>query len=224
MSTLSAVVLSYNKAWVFDRFHASLDRQTRPPDQVIVVDDASTDGMQTRLPSLPASWAVVRSATNEGQSRARNVGFEHATGDHLIFLDGDIEMAPDMLSVLEEALERDPGASIAYGHYARAGSRLDHVHAIAWDAAVLRHRNYISTISLVRRTHLPRPPFDPELRRYEDWDLWIRMSQSGARGVFVDRVLFTAHYRPGDLSGTGESLAWYHRVLDKHSLRALVVE
>jgi glycosyltransferase involved in cell wall biosynthesis len=218
MSTVSAVVLTYNKAWIFQRFLAGLLGQTRLPDEVILVDDASEDEMPRLLRTVPKDWEVVMLPTNTGQSAARNLGFERTRGDYMIFLDADIQMQPDMLEVMEGMLDRYPEASLAYGHYLREGSRRDSVYARDWDAQYLRRGNYISTMAMVRRSDLPVPPFDLDLRRYEDWDLWLRMSMAGRKGVLVDRILFTAYYRPEDISGRGECTASYHRVRAKHGL------
>lgn len=218
MPKLSAVVLSYNKAPVFGMFVESLKAQTRKPDQVIVVDDASTDGMGDLLGRYCNGWNTIRLSQNVGQAKARNLGFERVKGDYTIFLDGDLEMKPDMLRVLEERLEKTPAASIAYGHFERVGSRVDRLGAKSWDVTALRDMNYISMVSLVRTKDLPRPPLDETLRRYEDWDLWLTMAEKGKVGVLVDQVLFRAHYQEGDLSGTGESGSWYQIVKKKHGL------
>jgi len=216
MSTVSAVVLTYNKAWIVRECLASLRCQSRQADEVIVVDDASTDDTRSELANLPASWLRLTQRKNRGQSRARNIGFRYATGDYLVFIDGDVVMESDMLESMARALDSNPAASIAYSHYLRQGTRRDAVQAAPWDAALLRRRNYVSAISLVRRLHLPQPPFDETLRRYEDWDAWLRMSRAGRSGVLIDRALFTAHYRAADLSGQGESPEWYRRVVAKH--------
>ncbi|MCA1828938.1 MAG: glycosyltransferase family 2 protein [Myxococcales bacterium] len=218
MATVGAVVLTYNKAWILREFFDSLRCQSRRPDEVILVDDASTDGTQGELSGLPDSWLRLKLSRNGGQSRARNIGFRYASCDYVIFLDADVVMEPDMLESLAGALDAHPEASIAYCHYRRKGSRVDSVRAIPWDAAALRRENYVSAISLVRRADLPRPPFDETLARYEDWDLWLRMALDGRSGVLVDRPLFTAWYRPADLSGRGESRDWHRRVLAKHAL------
>ena len=218
MATVAAVVLTYNKAWILREFFDSLRLQDRRPDEVVIVDDASTDGTHAELESLPRSWLRVKLERNRGQSRARNVGLRYTASDYVIFLDGDIVMERDMLEALAGALDRDPQASVAYCHYRRKGTRTDPVRARQWDPAALRRENYISAVSLVRRDHLPEPAFDEALKRYEDWDLWLRMAAAGRTGVLVDRPLFTAFYRPGDLSGHGESDEWYRRVIAKHGL------
>jgi len=219
MATVGAVVLTYNKAWILREFVDSLRCQNRRPDEVIVVDDASTDGTRGELSALPASWLRLLLSRNVGLPKARNLGFRYASCDYVIFLDADIVMEPDMLESMARALDSNPEASFAYCHYLRQGTRRDPVRSRPWDAAALQRENYISAISLVRRAHLPQPPFDETLRRYEDWDLWLRMAVAGRTGVLVDRALFTAWYRPGDLSAAGESPEWYRRVLAKHGLR-----
>jgi hypothetical protein len=139
-------------------------------------------------------------------------------GDYTVFLDGDLEMKPEMLQVMEEQLNSNPKASIAYCHYERVGSRVDRLSAKPWDVTALRDMNYISMVSMVRTKDLPKPPLDENLRRYEDWDLWLTMAEKGKTGVMIDKVLFQAHYQPGDLSGTGESGSWYGIVKKKHGL------
>lgn len=218
MTTISAVVLSYNKAHIFEKFAESLHAQKRKADQVIVVDDCSTDGMGEMLGRFCNGWHTIKLFQNMGQSKARNLGFERVKGDYTIFLDGDLEMKPEMLGVMEEKLNANPGTSIAYCHYERVGSRVDRLSAKPWDLKALRDMNYISMVSMVRTKDLPRPPLDGTLKRYEDWDLWLTMAEKGKTGVLIDQVLFQAHYKEGDLSGSGESGGWYQTVKKKHGL------
>lgn len=219
MGTVTAVILSYNKAWIFSAFLRSLQSQIRPADEVIVVDDASSDDMSPWLDRLPAAWKLIKLHVNRGQSYARNAGAAVATSDYVIFLDGDIEMEPDMLKLMAEALDSNPGASIAYGHYNRRGSRVGLIKAKLWDADALREANYVSMMSMVRLADLPSPVCDASLRRCEDWDLWIRMADASKTGIFIDRVLFVANYQPTDLSGVNESYYWYLKVRQKHGIR-----
>lgn len=218
MSKISAVVLTYNKAWILPTFLASLNSQTRMPDQVIFVDDASTDNTRKMIGHMKQGWKKVFLPHNIGQSRARNKGFEHVSGDLVIFLDGDIEMRSDMLHMMESTLAANHNDSFAYCPYARTGTRTGVVKSCPWNPKKLMSYNFVSTMAMVRKDHLPSPPFDPNLSRYEDWDLWIRMAKRGRRGAFINQVLFTAHYKKSDLSGVGESKPWYEKVRKKHNL------
>jgi len=215
---LTVVVLCYNKMQESKRFMASLKKQARQPDQVVVVDDCSTDAPASYYRDVFKPWPLIRLPENRGQGNARNVGASFAKGELIIFLDGDIDMRPDMLQKLEGALKANPDASIAYSHYDRIGTRTDHVRALPWSAQRLKEQNYVTMMAMVRRQDLPQPPFDESLERYEDWDLWLTMSEAGKKGVMVPEILFGAYYKTGDLSGTGESGSWYAAVRKKHRL------
>ncbi|HYD68950.1 glycosyltransferase family 2 protein [Azospirillum sp.] len=101
--SLSVVVPLYNMEGCIDEALASLGRQTRPPDEVIVVDDASTDtgaaraeaGLK-RLAGMGVTRAeLLRLPSNGGPSAARNHGLERARGEVLAFLDADDQWRED---------------------------------------------------------------------------------------------------------------------------------
>ena len=219
VAKLTAVVLCYNKADKIKKCWGSLMDQVRRPDEVIMVDDCSTDKPAAYYREIVAPFTYIRLPKNRGQGHARNVGAKHARCDFIIFLDGDIVMKPSMLQRLERALVEDPGCSISYSHYARVGTRTDHVRALPWDRDLLRRENYITMMSLIRFKDMPAPPFDEKLARYEDWDLWLRMANRGHKGIMVPDILFSAHYKKGDLSSVGESDSWYHTVRARYRLR-----
>lgn len=124
--TVSCIVNTYNRAHLLPRALASvLDQQPAFPDfEVIVVDDASTDG----TPAVIRQWAkqfdvadivfnAIRMAENSGaQASPKNRGIELARGDFIRFLDDDNEWTPGSLLALVEAAEAgDVWPDGAYG-------------------------------------------------------------------------------------------------------------
>ena len=95
--TVSVVVAAYNEARHLGGLLRSLDSQTEPPHEVIVVDDGSTDGT-----AAIAKWAgaVVIRRPHRGPADARNAGAARACGEVLVFLDGDMVCAPEFLQRL----------------------------------------------------------------------------------------------------------------------------
>lgn len=217
MATIGAVILSFNKAWIFNTFLLTLVGQTRRPDQTVIVDDGSTDGTRKLLDHYSDRYHIVHT-TRWGQSEARNFGLGLLETDLVIFLDGDLLLQSNMLGRMEQELEDHPEVSFVYSHYDRTGAVAGKVVARPWDLNTLKGGNYISPMSLCRRSDLPSPCFDRNLERYEDWDLWLRMGKTGKVGRLIDETLFTACYQPGDLSSKGESQDFFGAIRQKHGI------
>ena len=93
---VSVVVPMYNDRRTIDLCLASVLSQTRPADEVIVVDDASTDDSADRAAGHPCT--LVRNEVNGGPGVARNLGVQHAKGDIVFFIDADMTMYPDAIA------------------------------------------------------------------------------------------------------------------------------
>ncbi|HEY0837235.1 MAG TPA: glycosyltransferase [Azospirillum sp.] len=95
---------------------ASLRAQSWRGFEWIVVDGASTDGTAAWLAAHAEEPAWWRSAPDGGVYDAMNVGLDHATGQHLLFLNaGDTLPGPDTLAGIAAALDAAPGADFLYG-------------------------------------------------------------------------------------------------------------
>lgn len=89
--SLSVVMPTYNRASYIEEALSSLADQTRPAEQVIVVDDCSTDETARRVESHSLCPRILyhRQSHNQGASVARNLGVAKATGSIIVFLDSD---------------------------------------------------------------------------------------------------------------------------------------
>ncbi len=94
-------------------FLESVSWQTRPPDEVVVVDGGSTDGTLEQLRSADAVTLVERPGANI--ARGRNVAISAATHDVIAVTDADCVLERDWLERLVEPLET--GADVAMGFY-----------------------------------------------------------------------------------------------------------
>lgn len=97
---LSVIIVNWNGAKWLAACIASLRNQTAPPHEIIVVDNASTDGSGALAESLLPPGAVIPMAGNYGFSFAANRGAHAATGDWLIFLNADTWLESDCLARL----------------------------------------------------------------------------------------------------------------------------
>lgn len=179
----------------------SLQGQTQPPAELIVVDDGSTDATAAIAEAMPGV-TLVR-GTHEGASAARNRAAARATGDFLFFADADCRFVPEALATLTAALEHRPEASFAYSSL-RVGWKTFRLKPFErWSLA---ERNYIPTMALVKRNAFLG--FDASLPRLQDWDLWLRLAEAGRVGIWVDRVLYQTR-----ATGRGISGGWFPKVL-----------
>lgn len=95
---VSALIPCYNRARHIGQVVRSLISQTHPPDEIIVVDDASTDhsvGVVSRLPVR-----LMRHEQNRGPAAARNTALKAAKGDIVLYVDADAYAEPHLIDVL----------------------------------------------------------------------------------------------------------------------------
>jgi glycosyltransferase involved in cell wall biosynthesis len=109
--SFSIVITTHNRLALLRRAIASAFQQTLPC-QVVVVDDASTDGTQAYAQSLGDRITYRRYDTNIQHAGAVNAGVAAATGDWVKLLDDDDYLAPDCLAEMAEAISRHPQAAL----------------------------------------------------------------------------------------------------------------
>ena len=103
----STVITTYNRVDLLKRAVDSALGQT-VPNEVIVVDDCSTDGTEAYMQRLGDRVVYQRNQTNQGHSKSVNLGVERATGDWIKPLDDDDYLAPTCLEVMQGAIAPCP--------------------------------------------------------------------------------------------------------------------
>jgi glycosyltransferase involved in cell wall biosynthesis len=112
--TISVIIAAYNAEGTLAEALASVLGQTLPPDEIIVIDDGSTD--RTAKVAAAASNSIrIIGQSNRGPAAALNLGVKLATGDLLGFIDADDVWERDKLAIqtriLAEQIELDGVAS-----------------------------------------------------------------------------------------------------------------
>ena len=113
--TISTIVCAYNEADYIGPCLQSLRQQTRLPDEILVVDNASTDSTA----AIAGGVAGVRviDEPRKGLVRAREAGRLAATGELLVYLDADCRAPEDWLQRVERRFERRPSLVALSGPY-----------------------------------------------------------------------------------------------------------
>lgn len=219
--TVSVLLTAYNYADLVGDALRSVALSGLRDVEVVVVDDASSDGSveairaaSESLPWLPMK--LLRRKENGGLPAARNLALSHAAADLVFVLDADNEVLPRGLGLLRDALLTDPTASFAYGpieKFTREGS-VGVMGWAPWSPRKLRFGNYIDAMAMIRRSALLEIggyPTDAELYGWEDFAIWVAMACDGRHGAWVPE--FVARYRADGhsmvaLADIDHSAAW----------------
>jgi len=195
---VSVIIPTYNVGEFISDTLDSVLAQSRPADEVIVIDDASTDDTRDIVRGYRVT--LIEQPENRGSCAARNRGILAATGDVIATIDGDDLWAPDHLRVLTTLLERYPDAVAAGSAIRLFGlENFDLVprfapgeprdvfheafeHCVVWHMAVAYRREQAIAAGLY---------YEPD-RYAEDMYLWMRLSRLGK---FVCTHDVTAFYR-----------------------------
>jgi glycosyltransferase involved in cell wall biosynthesis len=213
---ISVYITSYNqKAYLVEAIESVL-AQTLRPHEIIIVDDASSDGSQevikayaTRHPDLVRPVLHTR---NTGVARARTDALNSVTGDYVTYVDGDDRCLPTKLEKETGALARTPSAQIAFSNYyyideegRRRGVWADEEKPPTGDvfcetyARAYPRRNLFRTELVNYRAWKRIGFYDPGLVVFEDYDMRIRLT-SKLRTTYCDEPLGEYRRHGGGLS------------------------
>jgi glycosyltransferase involved in cell wall biosynthesis len=175
----------------------SIAVQTYRNIEVIVVDDGSTDGTGDRMSAYQAPFALkVRLLPeNRGAAAARNEGAKLAEGVYLLFVDADADLRSDAIEKMVATIEAHPEVAFVYSSFRFGWKKFS---SRAFDAQALLRGPYIHTTALVRRESFPG--FDATLKKFQDWDLWLTISEKGGKGFWIPEELFTIKTRDEGMS------------------------
>lgn len=170
---VSLIVAVRNEADSIAELLSSIEAQSRPPDEVVIVDGGSTDGTPDLVRSIAGDdhrYQVVE-AGPAGPGRGRNVGRLVARHEWLAFTDGGIRLDPRWLEALTEAAAANVDAEVVFGTYdPQVTSLLDRCAVVTYvpprSAGAIRGRSVASM--LIRGPTFDRIGGFPEERAAED--------------------------------------------------------
>ncbi len=206
---ISVVITAYNSAAYIGQAIQSVLTQTRPVDEIVVVDDGSIDETAAIVAAYAPSGVRLVWQENQGAGAARNRGIAATSGDLLTFLDGDDVWLPEKTEWQLDYLQSHPAAAMVSGYKwwwdARSGERKLVTYGVRPPARLDREvliRNVVGnpSMALLRRSILAEVGlFEPGLRWGQDWELWIRIATRAEIG-FIPRPVIFYRWHPDNLS------------------------
>jgi glycosyltransferase involved in cell wall biosynthesis len=200
---------TFDSARTVTRALRSVLAQTYQHFEIIVADDASTDGTKQIVEAIADPRITFHTSVdkaNQGPAVARNRALAMARGVYVAFLDSDDEWLAEKLRREVQFLDAHPDCSMVVGNAYDISAEgeiiekeFDSTPAISGPDAwrTLLKYSFIETSSVMARIALVREVggFDPKLLISQDQDLWIRLALRGEVGI-IDDVLGKIHQVP----------------------------
>ena len=226
--TISVIIPAWNAERHIVRAIRSVLAQTRPADEIIVVDDGSIDGTAEAVRTFGDQVRLIRQP-NGGASVARNTGIAAATGEWIAFLDADDEWLPEKLELQEQLLTRFGQIKWMYANFWHSDNRKpvhpflssseqtgrffkDYFDAYchgfyAWTGTVMVHRSVFAAVGV----------FEPGMKRAQDNDLWFRIAYQFPQAGYVPQSLGIYHLdTPGSSTKVNDQVDFMIAFVQRH--------
>ncbi len=218
VAPVSVLITSFNQLEFLKEAVESVLGQTLSAAEIIICDDASTDGSQAYIKIMQAKYPklikFILQDTNIGISNNRNIALRQAKSRWSIFLDGDDRFLPEKLEASMSAVETDPSATLFFSNYRyidergqNLGNWVDSTEAPPPQGRVLKEvfsksfpkgslfRNELIDTQAARDCGL----FDADMKIYEDWEFRLRYSV-GNKLAYIPEVLSEYRLHGGGIS------------------------
>jgi glycosyltransferase involved in cell wall biosynthesis len=211
--TISVIVPAYHSGRTIQECLDSILAQTHPPQQIIVVDDQSTDDTVQQIRQWNARHGnmaqLIVMPENKGPASARNAGLDAAACDWIAFLDADDAWLPWRLEKQLAVLQQHPDAMFICAQTMDLDTSTPDDANVPWTSAVpeilnlekmLDHNPVATSTVLVRRSTVKAcGGFDSSFRGPEDYDLWLRILANG-EGLYLPLIVSRYRTTVGSLS------------------------
>ena len=217
--TVSVIIPTFNRADLLrETVQAVLD-QTRPPDEILIIDDGSEDHTQKTIASF-ADAVTVLSKPNSGKADSLNQAIAATSGTHIWIVDDDDLPRPDALAALTLLLSENKSAELAYGRHVRfeqadQNAPKTYQETGYWDTrppeyfliATMEDFFVHQPAMLVTRSLYNRAgPFNTDMVASEDYDMLIRLAAQG-QSVSTDQIIFEQRVHAGVRGQKGHQFA-----------------
>lgn len=219
---ISVIIPTFNRLHVIQRAIDSVLRQTYRPEEVIVVDDGSTDKTVDFLrKQYSTEIHILRNTENQGVSAARNLGINESRSDWIALLDSDDEWFPDKLNQQVSALQQSPHAICHTNEiWIRNGVRVNQMNKHRKHGGdIFEHCLEMCAMSpssvLLNKSKITLAGgFDESLPACEDFDLWLRLC-TDTPVLYLDKPLLKKY------GGHADQLSRKHWGMDRFRVQSL---
>ncbi len=199
---ISIIIPVYNSADKIQKCFNSILNQTYNNYEVIVINDGSMDGIVDVVNEFKKKFKkrsvnfIFLSQKNAGAPNARNKGFKNSSGKYVLFCDADIVLNNNALEKMLNTLKNNKEISYTYSNF-YWGNKL--FKLFPFNAEKLKKMPYIHTTALIKKEDFPKNGWDEDIKKFQDWDIWLTMLENNKRGKWINEILFSV-YTGGTMS------------------------
>lgn len=210
--TVSAIIPCFNAETTIERAILSVVAQTIQVDDIIVVNDGSTDNSGRLLEGLKSHYPQLKviHQENKGVSYARNIAIEESLGDYILTLDADDYFDPSFVEKALIKFSEDASYGAIMCGYVRIVDEKKikpYIPPMVSLGSCLVNNGVLSCLLFKKEVLLTARAYDVAMDKgYEDWDLNIRILKLGYTFGVVKEVLFNY----SDIKGSRTAIATKH--------------
>ena len=218
--TVGVVIPTYNRSHTLERALRSVLAQTKAPEQIVVVDDGSSDNTKKLIKHFPQINYIEQE--NSGVSAARNKGIRTLNTKWIALLDSDDAWCPRKLEIQLNTLEKKPSLRICHTNeiWIRRGRRVNQMDKhMKFGGEIFEHCLPLCCISpssvlLHHSLFQDFGYFDESFPACEDYDFWLRLTQK-EEVCFVNKALTIKH------GGHSDQLSRQFWGMDRFRIRSM---
>lgn len=202
---VSAIVTAYNSEAFIAEAIQSILNQTRAVDEIVIVDDGSTDSTRRVVAEFADQGIKFIQQQNQGAGAARNKGIRETSGEYIAFLDADDIWLENKTRLQFDYLNAHPEVGMVSG-FARwwntakntvriSGTPVKNMRTLQREILV---HNMLGnpSMAMVRRSALEEVGlFDEHIRWGQDWELWMRLVERFEAAVIPEPVTIYRWHR-----------------------------
>jgi glycosyltransferase involved in cell wall biosynthesis len=197
-SLVSVVIPAYNCERFIAEAVESVRRQEYEPNEIIIIDDGSTDGTSSCVKGLGGDIRYVYQA-NKGPAAARNRGITMSRGEVIAFLDADDYWPANKLKIQIERMNKNPEIEVVLGRIKCTGLLTEEDRKIRFESADNTMISICLGSGVFRKSVFEKVGlFDESLRHYEDHDWFLRAREKGISMIILRDI--TLYYRRNEYS------------------------
>lgn len=172
----------------------SILAQTYKDIEIILINDGSEDkslkvaeSYNEKFAQAGIPYKIITYEENKGAPCARNRGFQVSRRKYVLFCDADSVLEKNMLWEMLNTISSHEEASFVYSSF-WWGRKL--FKLCPFNYKKLKKMPYIHTMSLLRAKDFPITGWDENIKKLQDWDLWLTIARQEKIGIWIDKPLF----------------------------------